>query len=187
MGILCPGVCSFNNFQVLLTPWCPILELWTASRAFLIFSWAMRSSYPLLHSLPHCTFLAGWLSRMYNAGESVISIETVDRPNPEELLIAQEKIRNALEAVHNSRIGHHGVRRTWKLLNEHTPGHKIPIKLLEDFISFCIWCQKVRMGMADYKHPSVVLRLSILDTSWLRHVVCYSSLQGGTSTCTCSG
>jgi hypothetical protein len=64
------------------------------------------------------------------------------------------------------------VRRTWKLLNEYIPGHKIPIKVLEDFISSCVWCQKVRMGMAD----SLQAPIRCVETEHPRHLCGYDTL-----------
>ena len=50
-------------------------------------------------------------------------------------------------------MGHHGVRKTWLALNKHFPGHRIPIRLVEDFISRCAICQKHRLGMQDALTP----------------------------------
>jgi len=51
----------------------------------------------------------------------------------------------ALQAVHNSKMGHHGIHRTYNLLNKHFPGHKIPLKLITDYIHACPACQKHRL------------------------------------------
>jgi hypothetical protein len=51
----------------------------------------------------------------------------------------------ALEAVHNSKLGHHGIARTYRLLNKHFPGHRIPITMITDFIHSCPACQKHRL------------------------------------------
>ncbi len=64
-------------------------------------------------------------------------------PTPEELL-AQ---------VHGGRMGHHGARKTWKALNEYFPGHRIPYRVVEDFVSSCAICQKDRLGMTDALQP----------------------------------
>lgn len=50
-------------------------------------------------------------------------------------------------------MGHHGARKTWKMLNEHFPGHRIPYRLVEDFVSSCAICQKDRLGMTDALQP----------------------------------
>lgn len=54
-----------------------------------------------------------------------------------------------LSAVHNARVGHHGIRRTWLLLTKHFPGHKIPVRFIQDWIAQCPICQKERLGMTD--------------------------------------
>lgn len=58
-----------------------------------------------------------------------------------------------LARVHGGRMGHHGARKTWKLLNEHFPGHRIPYRIVEDFVSSCAICQKDRLGMTDTIQP----------------------------------
>jgi hypothetical protein len=51
----------------------------------------------------------------------------------------------ALAAVHNSKMGHHGTARTYRLLNKHFPGHKIPIRIISEYIHHCASCQKHRL------------------------------------------
>jgi hypothetical protein len=58
-------------------------------------------------------------------------------------------VEEAIQVVHNSRMGHVGVRRTWKALNKYLPGHGISIQQVRDFVDECIWCQKLRLTMAD--------------------------------------
>ena len=67
-------------------------------------------------------------------------VDDLDMPrNPQQML----------ELVHNSRIGHVGARRTWLRLNKIFPGHKVPIHFVEDWVSECRWCQKLRLDMTD--------------------------------------
>ncbi len=54
-----------------------------------------------------------------------------------------------LRAVHGGRSGHHGTRRTLKLLNYHFAGHGISAKEVEHFVMSCPICQKDRLGMLD--------------------------------------
>ena len=61
-----------------------------------------------------------------------------------------------LKLVHGKRMGHFGIRKTWKLLNEHFPGHHIPYKVVEEFVMTCPICQKDRLGMADTLEPVVL-------------------------------
>ena len=66
-------------------------------------------------------------------------------PTPEALLLQ----------VHGGRMGHNGARRTWLLLNKYFPGHRIPYRLVEDFVSSCAICQKCRLGLTDAIQPVV--------------------------------
>lgn len=80
--------------------------------------------------------VADWQSRMYHVLDGVTEI---------------------LTQVHGGRVGHHGERRTWQLLNEHFPGHSIPYRVVSEFVAECGTCQKVRLGMvaADTVKPLV--------------------------------
>lgn len=52
-------------------------------------------------------------------------------------------------------MGHHGARKTWHLLNEHFPGHRLPYRVVADYVSSCAICQKDRLGMVDTIEPIV--------------------------------
>lgn len=56
-------------------------------------------------------------------------------------------VQTMLATVHGGRVGHHGARRTWALLNKHFPGHQVPISVVSEFVATCIICQKDRIGM----------------------------------------
>ena len=60
-----------------------------------------------------------------------------------------------LHKVHGGRNLHYGARRTWLLLNKQYPGHRIPYRYVQDFISSCAVCQKDRLGMTDGLEPVV--------------------------------
>jgi hypothetical protein len=60
-----------------------------------------------------------------------------------------DSVNDVLQQVHGSRAGHHGVRRTWLILNEHFPGHGIPYSVVYDYVLTCPVCQKVRLGHND--------------------------------------
>ena len=51
---------------------------------------------------------------------------------------ATDSVGQLLRTVHNARMGHHGVKRTWVLLNKHYPGHGVPFKVIEDFVQTCV-------------------------------------------------
>jgi len=61
------------------------------------------------------------------AGGGSLCAEIVDNSE------AVEKITSTCKAVHNSRIGHMGARRTWLALNRHFPGHGLSFAVVEDF------------------------------------------------------
>lgn len=65
------------------------------------------------------------------------------------------QVYDVIRQVHNARMGHHGVRGTYRLLNIHFPGHRIPWRVVNDFVTSCAWCQKDRLGMADSLQPIV--------------------------------
>ena len=49
-------------------------------------------------------------------------------------------------SIHNSKIGHWGVQRTYNMANKIYPGHHLPIKFFQERISSCPLCQKYRTG-----------------------------------------
>ena len=61
----------------------------------------------------------------------------------------------ALREVHNARVGHMGGRATWIRLNKEFPGHNIPYKVVEDYISKCPNCVKTRLAMKEALIPIV--------------------------------
>jgi hypothetical protein len=64
-------------------------------------------------------------------------------------------IEQKISLVHNSRMGHMGVRRTWKALNKYLPGHGVSIDQVREFVEECVWCQKLRLSMNDSLAPPV--------------------------------
>jgi hypothetical protein len=60
-----------------------------------------------------------------------------------------------LKLVHGDRMGHHGTRRTYHLLNEYFEGHRIPYEVVAEFVASCSICQKLRLGMTDSIQPIV--------------------------------
>ena len=60
-----------------------------------------------------------------------------------------------LDKVHGGRNLHMGSRLTYKYLNKFFPGHKIPYRLVEGYVSTCALCQKDRLGMTEGIEPLV--------------------------------
>lgn len=50
---------------------------------------------------------------------------------------------------------HGGARKTWQKLNEQRPGHRIPFRVIQEFVASCPICQKDRLSMADTIAPLV--------------------------------
>jgi hypothetical protein len=93
-----------------------------------------------------------------------------DLPSTDELLcmlrlavneLAEEDARlpatpeSLLVQVHGGRSGHHGAKRTYDKLSRMFPGHRIPIRVVEDYVSSCVVCQKTRIGMTSAIEPLV--------------------------------
>jgi len=60
-----------------------------------------------------------------------------------------------LDQVHGGRELHLGARQTWQKLNKHFPGHKIPFKVVDDYVKACPRCQKDRLQMTADIKPEV--------------------------------
>jgi len=79
--------------------------------------------------------------------------EPIDREPAQNIKLPEPK--DLLTKVHGGRNLHFGARRTWLLLNKQFPGHRIPYRFVQDFISTCPVCQKDRLGMMDYLEPVI--------------------------------
>jgi hypothetical protein len=75
-----------------------------------------------------------------------------DQFKQENIMLTQDEM---LKNCHGARAGHHGSRRTWKLLNDSYPGHGISADYVREFIASCPVCQKVRLGMQDALIPII--------------------------------
>ena len=109
-------------------------------------------SFDLIHVKGKENVFADWLSRMYPEDDAAVDMDMLRlcfsmEDSPEDR--ADGGVDATIAKVHNSRMGHHGVQRTWLLLNKHVPGHGIPIRIVQDYVSRCVWCQKVRNTLAS--------------------------------------
>ena len=75
-------------------------------------------------------------------GAPMLTHEDGALKSPEELL----------RTVHGGTFLHHGARRTWLLLNEIYPGHRVPLRTIAEFIESCAVCQKHKQGLRDTIH-----------------------------------
>ena len=100
--------------------------------------------------------VADWLSRADVISHLVFylcnAIEAEDLPQDADTKPTPEVV---LKTVHGGRMGHFGSRKTWKLLNEFYPGHRIPYRVVDEFVSTCAICQKDRLGMTDALTPLI--------------------------------
>ena len=60
-----------------------------------------------------------------------------------------------LDQVHGGKALHLGTRQTWQKLSKHFPGHKITLKVMDDFDKACPRCQKDRLKMTQVIKPEV--------------------------------
>jgi hypothetical protein len=103
--------------------------------------------------------VADWLSRLtYFEEDTSVCIDDLDTetylmlasvtedPQTETSLLTAHE---SFQAVHNSRMGHHGSVRTMNRLNKYFPGHGISYSVLVDWIHECPTCQKVRQGLRN--------------------------------------
>jgi len=58
-----------------------------------------------------------------------------------------------LASVHGGNMLHQGARRTWLLLNQVYPGHRIPLRTVQEYIENCAICQKHKHRLRDTLKP----------------------------------
>ncbi len=67
------------------------------------------------------------------------SVRTQMKNEPARITIENPPVlhEDMLKAVHGGTMLHQGVRRTWLLLNKLFPGHRIPMKKVQEFLDDC--------------------------------------------------
>jgi hypothetical protein len=93
--------------------------------------------------------IADWLSRIPDDSPDAEPLHAMEG----EREVGAPKL-NLLDKVHGGRMGHHGARKTWTSLNELFPGHRIPFRVVQDYVSSCAVCQKDRLGLSDALQPA---------------------------------
>ena len=98
--------------------------------------------------------VADWMSRMYSL-EEFEAEDTRDEnceSTPSTCFLFAEQVCEVvkdpdyyMKQVHGGRMLHHGARKTWQLLNEKFPGHRIPFRVVKEFVKACPRCQKDRL------------------------------------------
>ena len=95
---------------------------------------------------------ANYLSRMHTNPSTPSLHAIADGGEQEDELMSMTYV-DLLRKVHGGRSGHWGVRQTWLDLNRLYPGHRIPYKLIYDFVMSCSVCQKDRLRKLDNIRP----------------------------------
>jgi hypothetical protein len=127
--------------------------------------------FSIIHVKGKQNVFADWLSRV---DEDEVQDPGGSKGSLEPLLnsLVKDEISELLSKVHNSRLGHHGVQRTWSLLNKYFPGHGIPVRVVQDYVSTCPWCQKSRQAANEaLKAP-----IRAVEPNHSRHYCSYDTL-----------
>jgi hypothetical protein len=96
--------------------------------------------------------IADYLSRMHT-NPSTHTLNAIAEGGEEEDGHMSTTYVDLLRKVHGGRNGHWGVRQTWLDLNKLYPGHRIPYRLINDFVNSCPICQKDRLRQLDNIQP----------------------------------
>ena len=91
--------------------------------------------------------VADWGSRMYALADSE------DMDQPANTNVDKYHPDYYIQQVHGGRMLHYGARKTWLKLNEHFPGHKIPFRIIQEYVNACPRCQKDRLDMTQDIKP----------------------------------
>ena len=83
-----------------------------------------------------------------NLADYFSRLHLVESTLPEESTNQGQTLETVFDSVHNGKVGHWGIKRTYALLNKFYPGHNIPIRVLSERISNCAVCQKDRLTLA---------------------------------------
>jgi len=109
-------------------------------------------NFRLIHIAGKSNIFADWLSRMYDVSDLVstdsaqlLTVLMDELESSSEVSNTTDAVFSTIASVHNARMGHHGVFRTWHMLNKYHAGHGIPMDLVKDFVQECVFCQKVRV------------------------------------------
>ena len=121
------------------------MEKSTNSRVIRMRIYMQGFSFLIRHIPRRQNIVADWQSKLYSY------------PSSFELSMVQssDMISEILGQVHGKRGGHHGIGRTWDLLNQKFPGHRIPYRIVYDFVNECGICQKFRIGLNKTFAPIV--------------------------------
>jgi hypothetical protein len=123
------------------------MEKSTAARVIRMRVYLQNFSFLVRHIPRGQNTVADWQSKFYSY--------PVDMTLSAVAGIDTDVISETLALVHGGRAGHLGIKRTWELLAEKVPGHRIPYKIVYDFVQTCPICQKFRLDMGKGFEPMV--------------------------------
>ena len=131
-------------------------------------------NFRLVHIPGKSNVFADWCSRRYNddelsTDESHKVLQVMDDAKVE---VRSDPVGSTIQSVHNPRMGHHGAMKTWILLNKYHPGHSIPMRLVQDFVRECSYCQKIR----DTVNESLKAPVRAIIADHPRHLCAYDLL-----------
>jgi hypothetical protein len=122
--------------------------------------------FDVRHIPGRLNIVADVVSRMFpDATQEQIDLATVDCvdylgdilfPNEDDNIDSDSLVASVIDQVHGGRMGHHGILRTWTLLNKHFPGHGYSVQQVADHISQCVTCQKFRLDQESRRLEPVV-------------------------------
>jgi hypothetical protein len=130
------------------------------------------------HIPGHWNDVADWISRLY-VGQPPATIEAARQTLLAHL--GEEEYMSLIlchfKEVHNGRAGHHGLYRTWMLMNKIFPDHKYTMQDIRKAIEDCVVCQKLRADRDVSLKPLV----KTLRSEHMRNKLCidYVSITKG--------
>jgi len=128
------------------------------SEAYIVIRWRvyLQSFQMLLRNIKgKDNVVADWGSRMYAIDEEDVNDQPLELEEERGTEPRARPPEYYLQQVHGGRMLHLGARKTWLKLNETFPGHKIPFRVVQEFVQACPRCQKDRLEMTADIRPVV--------------------------------
>lgn len=81
--------------------------------------------------------------------DDVENVFTPLEETPALSLVRSDRLDEFFKSLDNARVGHWGPSRMFQMANRQMPDHGFPLRLLKEFVSSCINCQKERLDLND--------------------------------------